>query len=173
MDRKYTKGLGHAIVKALRHSEALPTSSAGYAWITDVTWEVWADRRTYWGIGGRPAIAEVIFAVEASEEGRVQVVVLRPQAGPYNAVIRAIQGWSGPIADRIDVAAAFEAVGDVGVMVHFSQQAFLPTILGVNGCGLVLVDSLAAVTAGTSTSRRSCLIKMARCPISSRSVALT
>ena len=38
MARRYIKDLGHALGKCSRHSEILPTTPAGFAYLTDVTW---------------------------------------------------------------------------------------------------------------------------------------
>jgi hypothetical protein len=168
IDKDYVTDLGYAVVRCLRLSTTLPTTSAGFAYITDVTWVLWQDTKTYRGISRRPTVAEVMFAVEASDEGRFQVTVLRPQISPCNAVIRAIQGWSGPIAERIMGVDAFEAVGEVGVMIHYSQQHYLPTIIGAAGRGPTLVGSQ-VVAARTFMCRRNRQPRMARFLTSSRS----
>ena len=38
MEAEYVTDLGYAAVKCLRHSKVLPTTSAGFACITDLTW---------------------------------------------------------------------------------------------------------------------------------------
>ncbi len=78
-----------------------------------------------------------MFAVEVSEKGRFQVTSLSPNRRIYNLVIRAVHGYSGRIADRIKARAAFTAVQAVGLMVHYTQTTLLPSIVGINGTGLI------------------------------------
>jgi hypothetical protein len=164
--------LSHAVVKCLRHSDILPTTSAALAWVSDVTWVIWQDTKRYRNLQRRPTVLEIMYIVEAAEEGRLQVTVLRDQDGPYNAMIRAVQGYSGPISDRIARADAFESIAEVTVMVHYTSQQVLPDIMGIFGRGLI-PGELRAGVAEIPSSPRSTPTRTARFLTSSRSAAPT
>ena len=122
MSRSYATDLSHAIVKCLRHSDVLPTTSAAFAWVDDVTWTIWQDTKRYRNLQRRPSIQEIMYIVEAADEGRFQVTFQRDQDGPYTAMIRAAHGHSGPIHTRIIRADAFERINEVKALIHYSSQ---------------------------------------------------
>jgi RNA:NAD 2'-phosphotransferase (TPT1/KptA family) len=125
------------VSKCLRHSDVLPTNSAAFAWIDDVTFTVWQGPKRYRNLKRRLTIQEVLYVVDATEEGRFQVTFQTDSDSPYTGVIRAVQGYSGPIHSWIKAQDAYERIAEVKALVHYTSQAWLPNIIGVDGLGLI------------------------------------
>ena len=135
----YIRDLGYMVGKCLRHSLILPTSSAGFAWADDVLLVIWQDPKTYPRLDRRASFAELCLAFETIEEGRFQMCFLDDAGDPCTVMVRCVQGHSKEIAKRIVRADAYSVPQEIGILVHYTSQEYLPTIIGPDEMGPGLV----------------------------------
>ncbi len=94
----------------------MPTDAKGWAYLTDVTFAMWKDHREYsdfyrWN---QPTEAELMLAMELDlRNDKFQCTVLEKVFFQHNVMVRAVQGHSGRIGDKIKDDLAFTRVESV------------------------------------------------------------
>jgi RNA:NAD 2'-phosphotransferase (TPT1/KptA family) len=130
----------HAIIKCIRHSSVIPISPRGWCYLSDIAFLLWRVFKEYYYIwrSEKPSEAELMLAMELDlKKDRFQVSALFDKNGPHNIMVRAVQGHSGIAGGQVDDSLTHTQVGSVESLFHYSKQAYLDTIVGWNGRGLV------------------------------------
>ena len=112
----------------------------GGAYLTDVTFVLWKCHAEYYSLyqNDRPTEAELLLAMELDlGQDRFQVSALCNDYKRHNIMVRAVQGHSGRIGDKVKNDLAFCRVPSVECLNHYYKMAFMNTIVGWNGRGLV------------------------------------
>ena len=144
------------MIRALRHSRVMPTDAATFAWLDDLITTMWNDPRRCYQLKKRATVSEVLYCVENYKAVRFQVVYNSASNNAYSGLIRAVQGHSKEIHERMNVGAALVRVPAVTVLVHYTNQKLWA---GFSACiPAELFREALRLTAATSTARSPCPI---------------